>query len=140
MSKKQRVLTCWVGGNDLKALERGDVGPILSTMQAATFDRIELLCSYPAERSKPCIAWLNEKTDLPTKPYYTSLSSPVHFGEIYKAAHKHLERLTSAPIDLSILISPTTVIPLDEAMIVIVIVDRDDDGQSISLERSGSLE
>lgn len=108
MSKKQRVLTCWVGGNDLKAISGGEVGPILSTLQAASFDRLELLCSYPVERVKPYLAWLSEHIDLPIEACYESLSSPIHFGEIYKAAHKHLERLSSPRTDLSILISPGT--------------------------------
>ncbi len=108
MSKKQRVLTCWVGGNDLKAPGGGEVGPILSTLQSASFDRVELLSSYPAERVEPYLVWLKAGVDIGIELHYESLSSPVHFGEIYKAANKHLERLSSPRTDLSILISPGT--------------------------------
>lgn len=108
MSKKQRVLICWVGGNDLKAPGGGEVGPILSTLRAASFDRLELLCSYPAERVEPYLEWLRSTVDIAIKPRYESLSSPVHFGEIYKAAQAHLEQLSSSQVDLSILISPGT--------------------------------
>jgi len=108
VSKKQRVLTCWVGGNDLKAPGGGEVGPILSTLQSASFDRVELLSSYPAERVEPYLVWLKAGVDIGIELHYESLSSPVHFGEIYKAANKHLERLSSPRTDLSILISPGT--------------------------------
>ncbi|WP_230374671.1 sigma 54-interacting transcriptional regulator [Pseudomonas syringae] len=108
MSKNQRVLTCWVGGNDLKAPGGGEVGPILSTLRSASFDRVELLSSYPAERVEPYLAWLKAGVDIGIELHYESLSSPVHFGEIYKAANKHLERLSSPRTDLSILISPGT--------------------------------
>lgn len=108
MSKKQRVLTCWVGGNDLKAPGGGEVGPILSTLRAVSFDRLELLCSYPAERVEPYLEWLRSTVEIAIEPRYESLSSPVHFGEIYKAAQAHLEQLSSSGADLSILISPGT--------------------------------
>lgn len=108
MSKKQRVLTCWVGGNDLKAPGGDEVGPILSTLRSASFDRVELLSSYPAERVEPYLAWLKACVSTCIELHYESLSSPVHFGEIYKAANKHLERLSSPRTDLSILISPGT--------------------------------
>jgi DNA-binding NtrC family response regulator len=108
VSKKQRVLTCWVGGNDLKAPGGGEVGPILSTLRSASFDRVELLSSYPAERVEPYLAWLKASVSIGIELHYESLSSPVHFGEIYKAANKHLERLSSPRTDLSILISPGT--------------------------------
>ncbi len=108
MSKKPRVLTCWVGGNDLKAVNDSEVGPILSTLRVASFDRVELLCSYPVERVEPYLAWLRERVDIPVEAHYESLSSPVHFGEIYQAANKHLERLSASRADLSILLSPGT--------------------------------
>lgn len=108
MLKRQRALTCWVGGNDLKAVNDSEVGPILSTLRAASFDRVELLCSYPVERVEPYLAWLRERVDIPVEAHYESLSSPVHFGEIYQAANKHLERLSVSRADLSILLSPGT--------------------------------
>lgn len=80
MSKKPRVLTCWVGGNDLKAVNDSEVGPILSTLRVASFDRVELLCSYPVERVEPYLAWLRERVDIPVEAHYESLSSPVHFA------------------------------------------------------------
>jgi len=108
VSKKQRVLTCWVGGNDLKAPGGDEVGPILSTLRSASFDCVELLSSYPAERVEPYLAWLKASVSTCIELHYESLSSPVHFGEIYKAANKHLERLSLPRTDLSILISPGT--------------------------------
>ncbi|UVM39524.1 sigma 54-interacting transcriptional regulator [Pseudomonas sp. B21-017] len=108
MSNKQRALICWAGGNDLKAVNGGEIGPIMSTLMAEKFDRVDLLCSYPPDRVEPYLAWLRKRVDLPVQAYHETLSSPVHFGDIYQSASKHLQRLSAARMDLSILLSPGT--------------------------------
>ncbi|EMN0223244.1 sigma-54 interaction domain-containing protein [Pseudomonas aeruginosa] len=108
MAVKQRVLVCWVGGNDLKAIEGGEAGPVVSTLRSDAFHRVELLCSYPAERVEPYLAWLRQQVNVPITAHYVSLSSPVHFGEIYQAASQHLKRLSTSSNQLSILLSPGT--------------------------------
>jgi transcriptional regulator with PAS, ATPase and Fis domain len=110
VSKQQRTLICWVGGNDLKAPDGGEIGPILSTLRALAFDRLVLLCSYPAERVEPYLEWLESSIGigLVIEPHYVSLSSPVHFPDIYEVAQAHLQRLSSCAVDLSILLSPGT--------------------------------
>lgn len=108
MSSTQRALICWVGGNDLKAVSGNGVGPILSTLRAESFDRVELLCSYPPEHVEPYLAWLREHVDLQVEAYHEFLRSPVHFGDIYQSASKHLERLSASRVALSILLSPGT--------------------------------
>ncbi|MBF7728586.1 sigma 54-interacting transcriptional regulator [Pseudomonas sp. N040] len=105
---KQRVLVCWVGGNDLKAASGGEAGPILSTLRTVSVDNVQLLCSYPTERVEPYLEWLHEQVDVPITAHYVSLSSPVHFGEIYQAASKHLKQLSAPGNKLSILLSPGT--------------------------------
>lgn len=108
VSKKQKVLLCWVGGNDLKALSGHEAGPVLATLRAQTFDRAELLSSYPAEMVEPYIAWLREQVSTPVTVSYESLTSPVHFGDIYQAANAHLTRLHLHANQLFILLSPGT--------------------------------
>lgn len=108
MVKKQLVLASWVGGNDLKAVAGAEAGPILATLNEVSFDSAELLCSYPAERVEPYLNWLRKQVDIPITAHYVSLSSPVHFGEIYQAASQHLKRLSTSGNQLSILLSPGT--------------------------------
>lgn len=108
MAKKQNVLLCWVGGNDLKALSGSDAGPVLSTLRAESFDQVELLSSYPAEKVEPYLAWLREQVSAQVNVSYESLTSPVHFGDIYQAANAHLARLRVPGTQLSILLSPGT--------------------------------
>lgn len=108
MAVKQRVLVCWVGGNDLKAIQGGEPGPVFSTLRSDVFHHAELLCSYPAERVEPYLAWLRQQVDVPITVHYVSLSSPIHFGEIYQAASQHLKRLCTSGNQLSILLSPGT--------------------------------
>ena len=108
MAKKQNVLLCWVGGNDLKAPSGSDVGPVLSTLKAESFDQVELLSSYPAAQVEPYLAWLREQVNSQINLSYESLRSPVHFGDIYQAANAHLKRLHAPGTQLSILLSPGT--------------------------------
>jgi len=108
VAKKQSVLACWIGGNDLKVIAGGEPGPILSTLRSVPVDSVELLCSYPAELVEPYLAWLRQQIALPITAHYAKLSSPVHFGEIYQAANQHLKRLSTSSNQLSILLSPGT--------------------------------
>ena len=64
MVKKQLVLASWVGGNDLKAVAGAEAGPILATLNTVAVDKVELLCSYPAERVEPYLAWLRQQVDV----------------------------------------------------------------------------
>ncbi|MFV1943865.1 sigma 54-interacting transcriptional regulator [Pseudomonas luteola] len=108
MQSQQKVLISWVGGNDLKAMDGGANGPILSTLSAEAFDQVELLCAYPLERLHQFVEWLNQRVDVSIRGHFEPLSSPVHFGEIYQASSKHLQRLTDSGAHLSILLSPGT--------------------------------
>ncbi len=101
MVNKQRVLASWVGGNDLKAVAGAEAGPILSTLNKVAVDSVELLYSYPAEIVEPYLDWLRQQVDVPITAHYVSLSSPVHFGEIYQAASQHLKRLSTSAINLA---------------------------------------
>lgn len=111
MAKKQNVLLCWIGDNDLKAPSGVNDGPVLSTLRAKSFDKIELLSSYSAEKVKPYLAWLREQVSAQINISYESLSSPVHFGDIYQAANAHLTRLHNPSTQLSILLSPGVIPP-----------------------------
>ncbi|SHJ68734.1 regulatory protein, Fis family [Pseudomonas luteola] len=108
MAKRQSVLTCWIGGNDLKAATCGDAGPILSTLRSVPTDSVELLCSYPAELVEPYLSWLRQQIAAPITAHYVTLSSPVHFRNIYQAASQHLKRLSMSGAQLFILLSPGT--------------------------------
>lgn len=105
---KRKVLISWVGANDLKAVTGGEAGPVRSALAARDFDGVELLCAYPAAQVERYLGWLREQVDIPVTANAESLSSPVHFGEIYHAANRHLQRLVSEGAQLSILLSPGT--------------------------------
>lgn len=111
--KKERVLTSWIGGNDLDSL-KGDTdiknisGPIVSVLNKHAFDSIELLYNYPQERVAPYIECLKQLTNANIHAHHIALSSPVNFGEIYVHANIHLEKYSTQQHHLSILISPGT--------------------------------
>lgn len=108
MTSAASVLICWLGGSDLKALTSGPSGPILSTLLAAPFKRLELLCSYPVAQAEAYRDWLVQQTDVPVVLHCEELSSPVHFGEIHNVASRHLQRLQQREEKLAILLSPGT--------------------------------
>ena len=105
---KLPVLVCWIGGNDLKAATGGLPGPILSTLRAAEFSRVELLCSYPFSELEAYRDWLAAQMSVPLRVTQVPLTSPVDFAEIYEAAEQHLRQLQSAGESLAILLSPGT--------------------------------
>lgn len=107
-STKSRTLISWIGGNDLKAQQSNEPGPIAATLKAEQFDSIELLYNYDPNKVKPYLDWLQTQTTTQINAHPATLSSPVNFGEIYQAANSHLARLNSAAINLSILLSPGT--------------------------------
>jgi sigma54-dependent transcription regulator len=107
-SKALPVLVSWIGGNDLKAVAGGEVGPVLATLRAQRFARVELLCSYSEEELTSYQRWLETQTDLPIRVHHEPLSSPVNFAEIHQAAFRQLERIRVAGGPLALLLSPGT--------------------------------
>lgn len=105
---KKNILICWVGANDLKAVESTDPGPILATLRFEKFDSVELLYTYPTNVISPYLESLSKKVSCQINAYHEPLSSPINFAEIYKVANKHLNRLDSLGAPYSILLSPGT--------------------------------
>jgi transcriptional regulator with PAS, ATPase and Fis domain len=108
VKRVQRTLVSWIGGNDLKAIGKEPLGPVLSTLKSGAFESAELLYAYPRAEVEPYLSWL--KAQVPTSIQATEvhLSSPVNFGEIYLAAKRHLADHVTANVELSILLSPGT--------------------------------
>ena len=108
------VLVSWIGATDLKAAENDattGIGPIAQAAGFKGFARIVLLSDYSAERTQGYLTWLGARTraELVMRPVV--LSSPMHFGEIYKAARQALSELTAGPSPapaLTIHLSPGT--------------------------------
>lgn len=108
MINPQPVLVSWVGGNDIKAAVENGAGPILSTLRTASFSGVELLFNYPESDVKPYLDWLRKQVDVTVNAYKVDLHSPIHFGEIHKAAENHLARLHSEFQNIAILLNPGT--------------------------------
>lgn len=105
---KKNILICWVGGNDLKATESTEPGPILATLRSEKFDSVELLYTYPTSVISPYLENLSQQVSCQINAHYEPLTSPINFSEIYGVASKHLNRLDSLNIQCSILLSPGT--------------------------------
>lgn len=84
-----KTLISWLGRTDLQARtqsERVGLGPIAQAIGARGYARLELLCDYSREEAEPYMEWLKAQHPIEIAPHYVTLTSPVHFGDIYKNA------------------------------------------------------
>jgi len=109
----KKVLISWIGIQDLKAAGQtalSGLGPVGQAVKERNYDEIAILCDFSLERSQGYIKWLKNQTNVQIRLYPHTLSSPTHFGEIYKASAdtvtKVLKQHSSA--DLTFHLSPGT--------------------------------
>ncbi|MBI5014424.1 MAG: sigma 54-interacting transcriptional regulator [Deltaproteobacteria bacterium] len=83
-----RALVCWIGKADLRAPDDQDrgLGPIGQAVAVRPFDTIHLLSDHPKELVAPYLRWLQARTPTSLTLHPVRLSSPTHFGDIYRAA------------------------------------------------------
>jgi len=84
-----KTLISWLGRTDLQARtqsERVGLGPIAQAVGARGYARLELLCDYPREEAEPYMEWLKAQHPVEIAPHFVTLTSPVHFGDIYENA------------------------------------------------------
>lgn len=112
-----RILVAWLGNNDLKAAGllggasvENELGPIAEGLQTMEFDELHLLCDQSKENTAVYVSWLNTVNSIKTKAHIVSLSTPIHFGEIYQALDDCLSKLfqEKSSLKLAIHLSPGT--------------------------------
>jgi DNA-binding NtrC family response regulator len=84
-----RVLMCWIGNTDLRALAgdpKAGEGPIAQALAKFEFDEVELLSDYDEDRARDFAAWLRKRGDATVRVRPVKLTSPMEYGEIYEAA------------------------------------------------------
>ncbi|MAD46341.1 MAG: AAA family ATPase [Oceanospirillaceae bacterium] len=110
MGKHQRtLLVSWIGAHDLKGLQGDSSGPVIDTLDQVKPDRTVLLYNYPEEAVQPYLERVKVRyPDLVLQAFPVSLSSPVHYGDIYRAAEYHLQQVLQPDENLALLLSPGT--------------------------------
>jgi transcriptional regulator with PAS, ATPase and Fis domain len=109
----KNVLVSWIGQHDLNPSQgknTGD-GPILSALkELGKFTKIYLIANYPKKETDKYVSWLESQIDIEIVKENVKISSPIHFGDIHKAADSILEKVTKENKDCSIMIhlSPGT--------------------------------
>jgi transcriptional regulator with GAF, ATPase, and Fis domain len=89
------VLVTWCGATDLKAA-RGEgvgLGPVAHALSSRTFEEVVLLTNYEKRDMDIFVGWLEERTKVPIAVCFEKLRSPTHFGDIYKAVAKTVDRV-----------------------------------------------
>ena len=111
----ERILISWVGGHDVDGVGRNGKpipGPILSTLRAESFDRVELVYNYSQDEKdvEGYLARLEAEINAPINAQKVDLSSPIAYGEIYVAAEAKLAALkeSHSSTEFNILLSPGT--------------------------------
>lgn len=93
-----KILLAWIGKTDLLAsegVEKSGSGPIGQVILEREFDRIVLLCNYDKTQINAYKKWLAGKTETPIETNHIDLTSPMDFGEIYKAVIEKISALES---------------------------------------------
>lgn len=93
-----RVLVCWLGYADLHAAEgkpEAGLGPIGQAARERAFDEIVVLSDHDEAPTERYERWLQAQTEARVQTRIERLSSPTHFGDIYRAVCRTLEDLTS---------------------------------------------
>lgn len=107
----EAVLVTWIGKRDLETIGTPNQGPILTTLQAFTFDKVVLIGAYTESELREFKAWLIEclgAYSITIEAHQETLLSPIDFASIYQVADRHLQRLHSDKSNLSVLLSPGT--------------------------------
>ena len=124
---KNRVLACWIGHNDMRAMAAtlpsphqeeilrslggptpvaGELGPIKSLLQQERFDEIRLLSNYPPTWEEQFADWLGGAVSV----NHVALNNPTDYAEIFVLADAELARFKAERVwsetDLAIHLSP----------------------------------
>ena len=97
---KGPTLVTWIGRTDLNAVTKPDeagLGPIGQAVAAREYERIDLLCDYPAEEGAAYLAWLRPRTPAHVHLNLVKLTSPTAWAEIHDAAVAVVDPLFRRP-------------------------------------------
>ncbi|WP_449244448.1 sigma-54 interaction domain-containing protein [Desulfobacca acetoxidans] len=92
----KKILVCWLGGTDLRAMrepEQVGLGPIGEAVKTRSYDVVTILNNYPPQDAKGYPEWLAGLTAAKITLHHEKLSTPTHFGDIYQAAVKRVAEL-----------------------------------------------
>jgi hypothetical protein len=93
-----RILLCWLGRTDLRAVTDADqvgIGLIAQALATGRFARLELLCDYPAGEAAAYLDWLRARTDAEIIQHPVTLPGPTDFEAIYRHARALAQRVTA---------------------------------------------
>ncbi|CAK0782016.1 AAA family ATPase [Gammaproteobacteria bacterium] len=121
------VLFAWIGSTDLRAArgEDNNPGPVAHAVAVRPFCHLVLLCNYPTDEGRAYVAWLSARTPVSLELHSVTLTSPVHFGDIYQAVTERVATVLArrgADTPLTFHLSPGT--PAMAAVWIIVAKTR----------------
>jgi transcriptional regulator with PAS, ATPase and Fis domain len=94
----KKILICWVGKTDLRAVSESDevgLGPIAQAVEERDYDEIVLINNYPENELPPYIEWLKPRVAGEIVQHQRELSSPTNLEEIYEVAVEILSNTLS---------------------------------------------
>src|SRR5690606_29229362 len=107
-----RTLVAWIGSADLRgpfSKDGSDVGPIANALDARSFERAVLLANQDPVEVKRFVKWLKDRSSTKIDVEQVELTSPTHYGEIYRAAtHVLAEIYKQGDVRVTLHLSPGT--------------------------------
>ena len=121
----ERILVAWIGGLDIDEGLQGRTGPVHATLEFKAFTQAHLLYNYAAKDkdASTYVSWLKKQsvaTNTQLESYYTPLTSPQDFGEIYQAAEKLLTNIQKANPKAKITLQITPGTPAMQAVWILL--------------------
>ena len=121
----ERILVAWIGGIDIDEGLQGRTGPVHATLEFKAFTQAHLLYNYAAKDkdASTYVSWLKKQsvaTNTQLESYYTPLTSPQDFGEIYQAAEKLLTNIQKANPKAKITLQITPGTPAMQAVWILL--------------------
>jgi transcriptional regulator with GAF, ATPase, and Fis domain len=109
-----KVLICWIGNTDLKAIDGADGvidGPIAQAVKWGAFDQVVLLSNFEKAKSSRFAAWLKQRSTGAVVLKPQKLTGPTEFGEIYQVVVNEVSALQNElgkDVELTFHLSPGT--------------------------------
>lgn len=110
----KKILVCWLGGTDLRAMREPDqvgLGPIGEAVKTRAYEVVAILNNYPPQETKDYPDWLAGLTSAKITLHHEELTTPTHFGDIYQAAVNQVSELIETygkEVSLTFHLSPGT--------------------------------
>lgn len=116
-----KILVSWVGNADIEGIHTPEApGPLIRIVERQTYDQVHLLCNHRVALIEPLKHDLASRASGIVVFHPVSLTSPIHFGDIYRALDGLLSSLQAGNHNPELTIQLTSGTPAMSAVSILV--------------------